>query len=108
MEILTLHHPQIAQYPHAIEALDAFVLGPLQEHVVTHPHQAVHPWGPLRLHQQEPIQSIDVFGQYPERIGLILGLIYHQAEYCRSICRVFAVIFRLTLRGSSNEPRRVN
>jgi hypothetical protein len=65
-QILPLHHPQIAQQPQAIEPLDTLFLGPLQEHAVVHAGQAVHSHAPLRLHQQEPIQRIDVFRQYPE------------------------------------------
>jgi hypothetical protein len=65
-QILPLHHPQIAQQPHAIEPLDTLFFCPLQEHAVVHAGQAVHSHAPLRLHQQEPIQRIDVFRQYPE------------------------------------------
>jgi hypothetical protein len=108
IEELPLHHPQITQQPHSITPFDAFLLRPLQEDAVIHPCQAIHPHAPLRLHQQEPIQRLNVFRQYPERIGFFIGLLYYQAEYRRSVCRILAVILRLTLRDCSNELRRVN
>jgi hypothetical protein len=105
---LPLHHPQITQQPHAVKPLDTLLFRPLQEDAVIHPGHAIHSHPPLRLHLQEPIQRINVLRQYPERIGFLVWLLYHQAEYRRSVCRILAVILRLALRGSSNELRRVN
>ena len=105
---LPLHHPQITQQPHSITPFDAFLLGPLQEDAVIHAGHAIHSHAPLRLHQQEPIQRINVLRQDPERIGFFIWLLYHQSEYRRSVCRILAVILRLALRDCSNELRRVN